>query len=179
MVNTHRGFRFTIGQGMTVIAALAVAFAIMPMPLAIDVAFATTCLVAIAHNRSRSSTALTLLSEPVGCLFCFLGLLAVGGVIGGWLLRPGTIADVDPWFIFLISSMAGLFGAARLRRTKATTEARGPDRDGPEAELKRVEHLLRRAHEDGDEVVISKLTAYRTRLVIEMQEAATDTWPSP
>jgi hypothetical protein len=164
---------------MIVIAALAVAFAIMPMPLAINVAFATTCLVAIAHNRSRNSTVLTLLSEPVGCLFCFLGLLAVGGVIGGWLVRPGTIADFDPWVLFFASLMAGLFGATRLWRPKATMEARDPNRDGPKAELKLVEHLLRRAHEDGDELVISKLTEYRTRLVIEMQEAASDTYPKP
>jgi hypothetical protein len=175
MENTHRGFRFTISQGMMVIAALAVAFAIMPMPIAINVAFATTCLVAIAHNRSRNSTVLTLLSEPVGCLFCFLGLLAVGGVIGGWLVRPATITNLDHWVIFFASLMAGLFGAARLWRPNATTDASDPNRHGPKAEIKLVEHLLRRAHEDGDELVISKLTEYRTRLAIEMHEAASDT----
>ena len=96
MVDARRRFRFTIGQGMIVIAALAVVFASMPMPLAIDVAFADNL---PRRDRSQSiadSTGLTLLSEPVGCIFCFFGLLAVGGVLGAWLLRPGTIADVDP-----------------------------------------------------------------------------------
>ena len=51
MVDPRRRFRFTIGQGMWIIAALAALFAIMPMPMAIDVAFATTCLLAIGGNR--------------------------------------------------------------------------------------------------------------------------------
>ena len=156
MVHTHRSFRFTIGQGMIVIAALAVAFAIMPMPLAIDVAFATACLVGIAHNRSRTSNVPTLLSEPVGCLFVLLGLLAAWRRY--WRMAShvsGTIANRDPWVTFFICSLiAGLFGATRLRRSKAFRSRKHSPRivTRLKAELKLVEHLLRRAHKDGDEL---------------------------
>jgi hypothetical protein len=89
----------------------------------------------------------------------------------GWLLHPRTITDRALWIIFFVSLITGLLGAVRLRRRTASAEAPDPNRDETKVELKLVENLLRRAYDDGDEVVISKLTEYRARLAHELRGA--------
>ena len=150
-------FRFTIGQGMAVIAVLAVLFASLPMPLAIDVAFATTCLVAIGRNR--------LLTEPLGCVLCLLGLLAGPAALVTWLFGP-RIAGSDSFLfsVFIVSLIAGALGTSRLRRPNPVARPFASHQNETQTEFELVEHLLRRAHKDGDEVVIAKLTEYRVKL---------------
>jgi hypothetical protein len=141
---------------MVVIAVLAVAFATMPMPLAINVAFATICLLAIGRKR--------LLFEPVGCVSCFLGLLTSVAALEAWVLGPRTPGDHRLLFVFASSMIVGLLGAALLRRPGLTLGERARHRDETEIELERVEHLLRCAQDDGDEIVVSKLTEYQGKL---------------
>ncbi len=112
MAATHSVFRFTIGQGMAVIAALAVLFALFPMPLAIIVAILTSCCVLL--NRSRAPNLVyaresPILAQSVGCLCSLLGF--IGGAILGvrLIIPPGAdsglaVAAIGFWF--------GLLGAA-------------------------------------------------------------------
>jgi hypothetical protein len=161
VINGGRRFRFTIGQGMILIALLAVAFANMPMPLAINVAFATICLLAIGRKR--------LLFEPIGCVSCFLGLLTSVTAVEAWLLGSRTPGDKTLLLVFAGSMIVGLLGAARLRRPGLTLDKRARHGDETEIELDRVGHLLRCAQDDGDEIVISKLTEYRAKLEREQE----------
>jgi hypothetical protein len=168
--SAHGGFRFTIGQGMAIIAVLAVLFAILPMPLAINVAIATACLVAIGRNR--------LVAEPLGCVLCFVGLLVGVVALEGWFYSLWKPGGETPWGAFIIVSLlVGGMGAMLLRRSvpiggafaKFFDEAEA-ELDETEAELKLVENLLRQAEDDRDEVVILKLTAYRARLAQRLEE---------
>ncbi len=180
MVKTPRVFRFTIGQGMTVIAALAVAFAIMPMPVAIVAAFLTYSLVVLGRGRPLKPTPL---SRSFGCLFSFCGL--VGGlVVGSWsdvhLRSSGRVGDSELFWIAGVNAR-GLFGGLTARilgrflggklagDLESTAVRLDSKRDKTQAQLKLVEHLLRRAHEDGDEEVTSKLAEFRAKLEHELQ----------
>ena len=177
MVSTRRGFRFTIGQGMMVIAALAVAFAIMPMPVAIIVAFLTSCLVVLGRKRPLRPTPL---SKSFGCLFCFCGL-AGGMVVGSWFLRhshaSGRVENTELfWALFcgLFSALtAGIYGqflgTTLSSHQNSTANALDSKRAKTQAELELVDQLLRRAHEGDDEIVISKLSEYRAKLEHELQ----------
>jgi hypothetical protein len=155
-------FRFTIGQGMIVIAVLAVLFASLPMAVAVNVAFAVTCLVAIGRNR--------LLSEPVGCILCLLGLLTGPAAVVIWLFGP-RIAGSDSFLfvVIAVSSIAGGLGAARLRRPTRSAKRFAPHQNETQREFELVEDLLKRARKDGDEVVIAKLSEYRVKLKQRLQ----------
>ena len=167
MVHARRRFRFTIGQGMLVIALLAVLFASTPMPIAIDVVFATTCLFIIGRDR--------LFIEPIGCICCFLGLLTGPAAFLAWLLRPST-ADTDLQAFFIVNGalIIGGLGAARLRRRQTIVKTLTPTPDETQSELRRVAYLLKRAQKDGDGFVISKLIAYRAKLENELKERTSD-----
>jgi hypothetical protein len=165
--SAFRGFRFTIGQGMVVIALSAVAFAFMPAPAAVVLTLATPCLIALGHRRIRQPT---LLSESIVAIFVFFGLF--GGVaLGRWC---GVVANDDRWIDDDdLCALAGIFTGVVLGRLVGTAIL-GPSilaNEAPDAkhadtrfELKVVEEMLRRAHEDGDEITISKLTDYRAKL---------------
>lgn len=51
MVTPRRIFRFTIGQSMQGIAALAVSFAILPLPAAIALAISATCIILLRWEQ--------------------------------------------------------------------------------------------------------------------------------
>jgi hypothetical protein len=141
---------------MAVIALLAVTFATMPVPLAINVAFATVCLFAIGRSR--------VLFEPVGCISCFFGLLIALAALEAWLLGPRKPGDHTLLFMSGCSMIVGLLGAALLRRPDSKVDDRALHRDETELEVERVEHLLRCAHDDGDEIVATKLAEYQRTL---------------
>jgi len=165
-----------------VIAALAVAFAIMPMPVAIVLALCTTCLVALGRNQWPMPD---WLSQSKGCLmwfFVLLGGLFGAEVFGSLVRRPvgvrGRVGDGNLWiagvmlgaFGGLMVEVFGRFLAAAISRQRdSTAEEFDWKRDKTRAQLKLVEHLLRRAHEDGDEDVTSKLSEYRSRLEHDLQ----------
>jgi hypothetical protein len=170
-------FRFTIGQGMIVIAALAVAFAIMPMPVAIMAAFLTCCLVVLARKRLLPPNPT---SRFLGCFFSFCGL--VGGLmVGSWLLRfshpSGHVRDTTLfWIVFcglfsaLTACIFGRFLGGKLAGDLGST-ARPLDseRDKTQAQLELVERLLRQAHQDDDQEVMTKLSDYKTKLEHKLQ----------
>jgi len=163
-----RGFRFTIGQGMAVIAALAVLFAVLPLTLAINVALATAGLVAIGRSR--------LFIQPLGCVLCFLGLLLGLAALEGWIISLWRVGSAVSWGSFAVCSfILASLGIALLRQPARSAKSSAPIVYETKAELRLVESLLRRANEDGDDVVVMKLTEYRAKLEHELQVSTSDT----
>src|SRR5262249_2093231 len=135
--SAFRGFRFTIGQGMAVIAVLAVFFAILPMSLAIEVALATAGLVAIGRSR--------LFSQPLGCVFCFLGLLSGLAALEGWIISLWRVGGDMPWGTFAVCSfIIAWLGIAILRQPARSAKSSAPILYETRAEPRLVEGLLRR-----------------------------------
>ena len=176
MAMSGRAFRFTIGQGMAVIAALAVTFAFLPMPVAIVLILITLLLVlhslVVARRTNRS---IPTLGESIGCLFSFAGFL--GGVVVGVSLVSRT-ADYGGLHIAvglccgllgaLITGIVGYFVALTLPReplpSPSVSNAK-TKREAAQAEIELVERLLVQAAEENDEEVRTKLTAYHAGLV--------------
>jgi hypothetical protein len=123
----------------------------------------TICLFVIGRDR--------LFIEPIGCICCFLGLLTGPAAFLAWLLRPAT-ADTHLQTFLIVNGalIIGGLGAARLRRRRTIGKTLTPEPDETRSELRRVAYLLKRAQNDGDVFVISKLIAYRAKLENELKE---------
>lgn len=183
IVHTRRGFRFTIGQGMMVIALLAVAMAMMPMPAAVALAVLTARLLVFGRNQSRNRTRAF---SSVGCPLCLLGFL-VGAMTG--MIWPNTSTDcglvVIPFALgfglagSVIAAVAGLAVSLALPRRPPSSHDRSEsnneqstriDCNDTQAELERVEQLLRHARRHDDDVVTAKLRDYKERLENDLQQ---------
>jgi hypothetical protein len=173
MAMSGRVFRFTIGQGMAVIAALAVTFAFLPMPVAIFLIFITLLLVlhwlVVARRTQRSSPSL---GETIGCLSCFAGFFG-GAILGDSLGADysGLSFGVVLCSGFLGASIAGIVGhfvALTLPReplpSPSVSNAK-TKREAAQAEIELVERLLVQAAEENDEEIRTKLAAYHAGLV--------------
>ena len=176
MAMSGRVFRFTIGQGMAVIAALAVTFAFVPMPVAIFLILITLLLVlhslVVAQRTQRSRPNL---GETIGCLSCFAGFL--GGAIVGVSLVNRTagysglhiaVALCCGPLGALIAGIVGHIVALTLPREPLPSPSESKakaKREAAQAEIELVERLLVQAAEENDEEVRTKLAAYHLRLV--------------
>jgi hypothetical protein len=186
MAMSARVFRFTIGQGMAVIAALAVIFAFVPMPAAIFLILITLLLVLhLLVAARRTNRSIPSLGERIGCLSCFAGFL--GGAIVG-VSRVGWSADyygLNIGFALccgflgaLIVGIVGHFVALALPREPLPSPSVSyakTKREAAQAEIELVERLLVQAAKENDEEVRTKLAAYHAGLVqVLLSQTPTD-----
>jgi hypothetical protein len=178
MANAHLRFRFTIGQGMMVIAALAVAFAIMPLGVAILMSILITCLILLMRERIQSRRPIPKYG-PDGCTLSFFGMLVAMVTAPSFYkiaLASGRAGDAGLWALLccLAAALTGILIVQYLVAKYAidpnsTANPLDSKRARTQAELERVDHLLKCALEDDDEIVISKLSEYRARLDQELR----------
>ena len=175
MVMARHVFRFTIGQSMAVVAALAVIFAILPMRAAVAFALLATLLFVLRRNP-RSNPALR---ESIGCLSCIFGFL--GGVIVGAMWGNPPAGDsglpiVANAFCYgmlgvMVAAIVGHFVALILGGRPSFSADRSEAKHKDErVEIELVERLLVQAEEQNDEAVRMKLAAYKTRLEQELSQ---------
>jgi hypothetical protein len=189
MVSARHVFRFTIGQGMAVIAALAVAFAFLPMPAAIVLSLVTLLLVLRSRLLRRRWLPI---SNPargarIGCLSCYLGLL-VGATLGVIVVTryPDAVAVHGGLAVFAAAVGCGFLGAlvagiiGHLVALSLPIQPLPPPdptkvkREALRAEIDYLERLLRQPDLESDEEVRTKLTAYEARLRRELENRAGD-----
>ena len=180
MSRPRRRFRFTIAQGMAVIAALGVTFAIFPMPLAIAfLVFAGSLLLLRPDPRSRRTPH----GASLGCLFGLLGCPA-GAIIGVHLAGHRVVMDRfsgvgDPTALgallgglvgALAAGLAGYFVSRALFRGLMNGRApRNSPREALREEIGLVDGLLRHAREQADEEVTVKLAEYKVKLERDLE----------
>jgi hypothetical protein len=172
-IPTRHAFRFTIGQGMAVIAALAVLFAFLPMPVAIGVAFLGLWLL-VPRRKNVSNPALV---RTIGCLCSLLGFFlgaAIGVVTLPFPPNPGlAVTSVLSSYGFIGAIVAGVIGhqvaSRRFGRPPSSRDPSSAKRKAVQDEIELVGRLLVLAEEEGDEDVSLKLAAYRARLEQELR----------
>ena len=161
MVATRSAFRFTIGQGMAVIAALAVAFALFPMPIAIILAVLTSCYMLLHRSRApdlvygRESA---IVAESVGCLSSLLGFIG-GAILGVRLIIPRgadsglAVAAIGFWFGLVGAAVAYTAGylvaRGRPKRRAASLAATDLWAQKIRAEIQTTAHLIKQADAPG------------------------------
>jgi hypothetical protein len=163
-------FRFTIGQGMASIAALAVIFAFLPMPAAVGLALLMISLVLLRRNQPSHS----ILGETIGCLSCFIGFIAgVGAILCAMLANP--ISANDGLSIMSAGVRCGIVGAIvagivtqltvlALQCRTSSPELSEAKHESVQAEIELVKQLLNQGENQSDEEVRRKLEAYQARL---------------
>ena len=148
----RHGIRFTIGQGMLVIALFGVAFAVLPIQVGL-VAVPAAILAYIGRKCAGRQKAPL---GSIGCLLCLIGII-LGSVTGMvWIGAMVTAA--------VISMRLGVFVADIGRVAAAPQKLLETGNSDARAELVLVEQLLMQARKDGDEFVAEKLRNYKARL---------------
>ena len=180
MSKARDGFRFTIGQGMALIAALAVLFAIFPMPVA--VAFALFASAAYVF-RHRPHSKPRVLAAPIGCLFFLIGFPA-GIVLAAKLLRASVgmgrfvgTSDLTVLAVTVSGSLAAIvagavgyfLGAALSGWLFHDDDASKSRLDEVQAELAWVTQVLEQPEASDDAEVSVKLAAYRVKLEHQLE----------
>jgi hypothetical protein len=184
MVSTRHVFRFTIGQGMAAIAALAVAFAFLPMPGAIILSLVTLFVMLRSRlRRRRHSVSDPARGERIGCLSFVLGLFT-GAAVGAFLVtRYSDPAAVDAGLVgigaivacgFMGALVGGIIGHV-VALSLPVQPLPPPDptdvkREAMQAEIQYLERLLGQADVESDDEVRTKLTAHKAKLIHELEE---------
>jgi hypothetical protein len=177
-------FRFTIGQGMAVIAVLGVIFAVFPMPLAIPAALMMALVYVLPRDPNSRGTPR---AASFGCLFGLLGC-PVGAFIAMQLLRAvtGRLRGVGDDAIALGAAVGGLLGAltagvawhymslALAPPRMACQEHRKSPREALRKEIEMVDGLLVFARKQEDEEVRVKLADYKSKLERDLEQLAVE-----
>jgi hypothetical protein len=92
-----------------------------------------------------------------------------------WIISLWTVGGELPWGTLAVCSfIIACLGIAILRQPAPSAKRAVPILYETKAELQLVQGLLRRVNKDGDDVVIAKLTEYRSKLEHELEMSTSD-----